>query len=43
MGEPSNALAGFEALTDRNGFLRMRWRPVAEPDRSARSAEPEQT
>jgi len=31
MGEPSDAFAGFQALTDRNGRLRLRWRPGDTP------------
>ena len=31
MGEPSDALAGFEALADQNGWLRRRWHPGDAP------------
>jgi hypothetical protein len=27
MGEPSDAIAGFQALADPSGWLRLRWRP----------------
>ena len=31
MGAPSDALAGFQALADQNGWLRRRWRPGDTP------------